>query len=283
MFIVGGMMLGAVSLLAPRPEASLAFIIPTGLAPTLRLALHGDEAHLAMGLLAGIFTFATLITTRRIHLTITSSLMLQFENQDLLQNLQSAKNYAEALNEELEVRVRERTAELQRSTEQLRSEITQREQIEDELLRARKLESLGVLAGGIAHWLSARKHVRSAFLGRRAEQARVAGDPRQAAEECCGQAAGRVEAAEHQVCDALEACQSVEPGDAAKPGGAVSDLPARGWHRCRCSDISSSTHVFPRISFDLCVEFHFGKLKRLRLELVTEQSRVPRLWRTRTD
>ena len=97
LFIVGGMMLGAVSLLAPRPEASLAFIIPTGLAPTVRLALHGDEAHLAMGLLAGIFTFATLITTRRIHSTITSSLMLQFENQDLLQDLQSAKNHAEAL------------------------------------------------------------------------------------------------------------------------------------------------------------------------------------------
>ena len=31
------------------------------------------------------------------------------------------------------------------------AEITQREQVEDELLRARKLESLGVLAGGIAH------------------------------------------------------------------------------------------------------------------------------------
>jgi signal transduction histidine kinase/ActR/RegA family two-component response regulator len=151
MFIVGGMMLGAVSLLAPRPEASLAFIIPTGLAPTLRLAFQGDEAHLAMGLLAGIFTFATLITARRIHLTIASSLMLQFENQDLLRDVQSAKNHAEALNEELEVRVRERTAELQKSTEQLRAEITQREQIEDELLRARKLESLGVLAGGIAH------------------------------------------------------------------------------------------------------------------------------------
>ena len=33
----------------------------------------------------------------------------------------------------------------------MRAEITQREQVEEELLRARKLESLGVLAGGIAH------------------------------------------------------------------------------------------------------------------------------------
>ena len=150
-FILGGMMLGAVSLLAPRPEASLAFIIPTGLAPAMRLAVDGDEAHLAMGLLGGIFTLVTLITARRIHQTIASSLKLQFENLDLLEDLHAAKNHAEALNAQLEVRVRERTAELQESTEQLRAEIAQREQIEDELLRARKLESLGVLAGGIAH------------------------------------------------------------------------------------------------------------------------------------
>jgi signal transduction histidine kinase/ActR/RegA family two-component response regulator len=150
-FVLGGMMLGAASLLAPRPEAYLAFILPTGLAPAVRLVLQGSHPHLAMGLLAGLFTLATLITTRRIHLTIDSSLSLQFENQGLVEDLQAAKKYVEALNEQLEVRVRERTAELLRSTEQLRDEITQREQIEEQLLRARKLESLGVLAGGIAH------------------------------------------------------------------------------------------------------------------------------------
>ena len=50
------MMLGAASLLAPRPEAFLAFIVPSGLAPAVRLVLQGDEAHLAMGLLASLFT-----------------------------------------------------------------------------------------------------------------------------------------------------------------------------------------------------------------------------------
>jgi signal transduction histidine kinase/CheY-like chemotaxis protein len=153
-FVLGGMMLGAASLLAPRPETFLAFIVPTGLAPAVRMALEGDPAHLAMGLLAAVFTLATLITTRRIHLTITSSLSLQFENQDLVGDLQAAKNHVEALNERLEVRVGERTAELHHSTEQLRAEIAERERIEEELLRARKLESLGVLAGGIAHDLN---------------------------------------------------------------------------------------------------------------------------------
>jgi signal transduction histidine kinase/ActR/RegA family two-component response regulator len=150
-FILGGMMLGAAPLLAPLPEAFLAFMLPAGVATAVRFMVQGDEAHLAMGLLAGLFVAATLITTRQIHRTIVSSLDLRFENQDLVEDLQVAKNHAEALNQQLEIRVQERTAELQQSTERLRAEIRQREQMEEELLRVRKLESLGVLAGGIAH------------------------------------------------------------------------------------------------------------------------------------
>ena len=80
-----------------------------------------------------------------------SSLNLQFQNHDLVRDLQIAKSQTEALNQELEVRVQERTAELHSSTMRLRAEIKQREQMEDELFRVRNLESLGVLAGGIAH------------------------------------------------------------------------------------------------------------------------------------
>ncbi len=150
-FILGGMMLGAASTLAARPEAYLAFIVPAGLVPAARLAFPGDEAHLAMALMAILFTLATVLTTRRIHLTITSSLDLQFENTLLVTDLQASTRRAEALNEQLEARVEERTAALQRSTQQLRAEIARRERVEGQLLRARKLESLGVLAGGIAH------------------------------------------------------------------------------------------------------------------------------------
>ena len=82
---------------------------------------------------------------------VDSSLRLQIENRDLVENLQIANQETAALNQALELRVEERTAELNQSAEQLRAEIAQREQTEEELLRARKLESLGVLAGGIAH------------------------------------------------------------------------------------------------------------------------------------
>jgi signal transduction histidine kinase/ActR/RegA family two-component response regulator len=151
LFVLGGIMLGAASLLAPRPEAFLAFLIPTGFIPAVRLFAQGDKTHIAMGLLAVVYTFATLITTNRIYRTVESSFRLQIENQGLVEDLQAANQRTEALNEALEHRVEERTAELHRSAEQLRMEIKQREQAEDELLRARKLESLGVLAGGIAH------------------------------------------------------------------------------------------------------------------------------------
>jgi len=104
-----------------------------------------------MGVLALIFTVAVLMTTRHIYQTVESSLRLQFENRDLVENLRAATRETEALNQALEHRVRERTAELTQAAEQLRTEIANRERTEEELLRARKLESLGVLAGGIAH------------------------------------------------------------------------------------------------------------------------------------
>lgn len=112
-FVLGGMMLGAGSVLAARPEAFLAFIIPTGLPVSVRFLLQGDDPHLAMGLLATIFTVATLLTTWQIYVTVRSSLNLRFENEDLVVDLQNAKNHAEILNQELEIRVQVRTAELQ--------------------------------------------------------------------------------------------------------------------------------------------------------------------------
>jgi signal transduction histidine kinase/CheY-like chemotaxis protein len=150
-FVIGGMMLGGASLLAPRLEAFLAFLIPAGLLPAIRLLSADDEEHLAMGLLAGVFTLAILNTTWRLYRTIESSLTVKFENHELVEDLQSATMQTEVLNQQLERRVQERTAELQLSTERLGAEIQQREQMEEQLLRARKLESLGVLAGGIAH------------------------------------------------------------------------------------------------------------------------------------
>jgi signal transduction histidine kinase/DNA-binding NarL/FixJ family response regulator len=111
-FVVGGVMLGGASLLAARPEAFLTFLLPTGLFTSLRLASEGNEGHLMMGFLTTLFTAATLTTTWRFHRVIESSFKLRFENQDLIESLQAAKNQAEALNRELEQRVDDRTVKL---------------------------------------------------------------------------------------------------------------------------------------------------------------------------
>ena len=78
----------------------------------LRLALEGDPGPHHDGFLAALFTVATVVTTWRFHLAIESSFRLRFDNQDLIESLQSAKNEAEALNRDLELRVRDRTARL---------------------------------------------------------------------------------------------------------------------------------------------------------------------------
>jgi signal transduction histidine kinase/CheY-like chemotaxis protein len=111
-FVVGGVMLGGASLLAARAEAFLTFLVPPGLIFSLRLASMGDEDHVMMGFLTALFTVSTLATTWRFHLMIDSSFKLRFDNDDLIESLQSAKNHAEALNRELELRVGERTAKL---------------------------------------------------------------------------------------------------------------------------------------------------------------------------
>ena len=112
MFVLGGVMLGGASLLAARPEAFLTFFLPIGLLTSIRLASAGGEEHLMMAFLVVIFTAATIATTWRFHVSIASSLELRFDNLELIESLRAAKNYTDALNRDLELRVRDRTAML---------------------------------------------------------------------------------------------------------------------------------------------------------------------------
>jgi len=111
-FVVGGVMLGGASLLAARVDAFLTFLLPTGLVTAFRVAAVGDKDHLMMGFLCVLFTAATVTTTWRFHRVIESSFNLRFRNQDLIENLRTAKAHADDLNRELEYRVTDRTAKL---------------------------------------------------------------------------------------------------------------------------------------------------------------------------
>ena len=111
-FVTGGVMLGGASLLAARPEAFLTFLGPLGVLAAASLFSRGDEQHLMMGALVLLFTAVTITTTWRFHRAIASALALRFANHDLVESLSVAKQQAEALNRDLEARVRDRTARL---------------------------------------------------------------------------------------------------------------------------------------------------------------------------
>jgi PAS domain S-box-containing protein len=84
-FVLGGMMLGAASSLAPLPEAFLAFMIPTGFSMAARFLFEGDKVHVVMGLLSAVFSIATLVTTWRVHRAVYSSLNLRLQNLGLVE------------------------------------------------------------------------------------------------------------------------------------------------------------------------------------------------------
>ncbi|HTZ19071.1 MAG TPA: ATP-binding protein, partial [Dissulfurispiraceae bacterium] len=70
---------------------------------------------------------------------------------EMLSEIQKRDAELESQRGFLEVQVAERTADLRRTNKELLDEIQERAKTEDELLKARRLESIGLLAGGIAH------------------------------------------------------------------------------------------------------------------------------------
>src|SRR5262245_22704725 len=77
--------------------------------------------------------------------------------------IQQARDVLERARDELTVQVAQRTAELSLRNEQLQAEMERRARIEDELARARRIESLSVLAAGLAHEFD---NLLSVFVGR---------------------------------------------------------------------------------------------------------------------
>ncbi len=75
----------------------------------------------------------------------------QHETRSLLEDLRRGELRLQQINDQLERRVAERTAQLQHAHDELLEQIAERARTEEQLRHMQKLESIGQLTGGVAH------------------------------------------------------------------------------------------------------------------------------------
>lgn len=109
---VCGLTAGSVVALSSVRSGFFSFAIPALVPAALYLLISGQQAEAlisgAIFLFLGFLSFNAL----RTHRTTVETLQLQFDNAELIAHLDAEKERIETLNEQLEQRVRERTAEL---------------------------------------------------------------------------------------------------------------------------------------------------------------------------
>jgi signal transduction histidine kinase/ActR/RegA family two-component response regulator len=136
-FVIAGMTAGAAGALAYRLPVFFAFVVPALLPLALVMLLEGGRLHVAMGVLSILYGGVLAITASNSNRAISDAFRLAFENDRLLARLSGTRRDLEEVNRTLERRVEERSAALKRQDE--------------ELQEARRMESIGLLAGGVAH------------------------------------------------------------------------------------------------------------------------------------
>lgn len=107
-FVLGGMAGGALATLTALPRAYLLYMLPTIAPFIVRMLTFGDGLYFFMGMMVIIFIALMWVASNRIHATLRESLLFRFENRQLVDDLNSAKNGLEVINRQLQDEITER-------------------------------------------------------------------------------------------------------------------------------------------------------------------------------
>lgn len=156
-FVLGGMAAGASTTFATVRHAYLAFSVPALVPLVVHFVLIQDTFHYLMAAMTTLFGFLLWRISLHNYSINRDSLLLSYENREMIETLKQAKERVEGLNsqlmeeiaarleaeaalrgnqEQLEKLVEVRTADLVSSNEQLKKEIEERKQYEQALLQA---------------------------------------------------------------------------------------------------------------------------------------------------
>lgn len=90
-FVVGGMIAGAVGLLAVRMRVFLSFVCPAAVPIIVHLLAQDDLMSRTMSGMATLFTLVSIFTAWKLHCTIRTSLHLRFDNAALVAEVTAEK------------------------------------------------------------------------------------------------------------------------------------------------------------------------------------------------
>ncbi|MGH8616019.1 MAG: EAL domain-containing protein [Gammaproteobacteria bacterium] len=125
-----GLSAGSVAAYAPFKSSFFAFAGPALLPGAIYLAAGAKPVELTLSATLFLFFGFVSLNALRVHRTVVRSLHLQFENTELIAQLQAEKTALARSKEELEERVTERTGQLARMNVELQSEVIKGQQHE---------------------------------------------------------------------------------------------------------------------------------------------------------